>query len=312
MKFLKLKQKKYLLLLFTIIIYVIILLFVFDYLLLEDLSSEKYIQEMELNYINVIDIKDFFYEYVDSSRPIFNKEKNTTTKRIVLVGDSVAYGLHVDFNQTFGYLLELQLNNFFNEDFEVINLAVPGYNLNQVLRVFEEQLFDYQPDMIIFVTFHNDWLLNNYKEGVFFEYSIFIPKFHFFLYDSLISKSNIYKKIMFLLGKILPNTFERINLGELEAENSLIKIITLSNKKEIPLLIINSPNELEILLQPSDYERWFNSILSEQKKIVFNLRKPLMNYQNQSLFLDTAHYNPQGHKIVADIIMDYLLNNSFV
>lgn len=117
---------------------------------------------------------------------------------------------------------------------------------------------------------------------------------------------------MFLLGKILPNTFERINLGELEAENSLIKIITLSNKKEIPLLIINSPNELEILLQPSDYERWFNSILSEQKKIVFNLRKPLMNYQNQSLFLDTAHYNPQGHKIVADIIMDYLLNNSFV
>ena len=98
-------------------------------------------------------------------------EKPPNTIRIFLTGGSVAYGWTTGWpeidnrfdrlygNQTISSYLERDLNAIYpRRNWEVINAAVVGYQLNLELAQTESVLLRYRPDCIIYLDGHNDLL----------------------------------------------------------------------------------------------------------------------------------------------------------
>jgi lysophospholipase L1-like esterase len=76
-------------------------------------------------------------------------------RRVLLLGDSMAWGFGVEKQETFEKLLEDRL-----PDVDVVNDAVPDYGTDQELLLLEEQGLGFHPDLVLLL-FHPNDLLNN-------------------------------------------------------------------------------------------------------------------------------------------------------
>jgi hypothetical protein len=86
-------------------------------------------------------------------------EKPPGTYRILNLGDSVAMGWGVREENTYGQELEALLNEHSTGDlrYEVINAAVPGWNLENSLAYLQAEGLKYEPDLILLdLTIAND------------------------------------------------------------------------------------------------------------------------------------------------------------
>lgn len=106
-------------------------------------------------------------------RPV-SKEKPAGTFRIFVMGGSALYGIgslgdglypnhRTLFNdETIPHFLEQELNSLANQqqwnlDVEVINVGVVAYQTYHHVLYFYETLFEYDPDMVVFLDGHNDF-----------------------------------------------------------------------------------------------------------------------------------------------------------
>lgn len=96
-----------------------------------------------------------FYDYLGASNSLgFRDREHAVAKppgvyRIVVLGDSVAAGLHVERNQdVFPPILERLLGEA-GLHAEVINLAVSGYNTQQEVEMLREKGLQYHPDLVV-------------------------------------------------------------------------------------------------------------------------------------------------------------------
>jgi hypothetical protein len=76
----------------------------------------------------------------------FSEERVSGKPRILLVGDSYTFGFEIDYEHAFHSVLERE----FLPDWEVLNLAVPGYGPAQILLMYEKMGVRYQPDVVVF------------------------------------------------------------------------------------------------------------------------------------------------------------------
>lgn len=93
----------------------------------------------------------------------YSLDKPTRTIRIAIFGDSFTEAIQVDFEKTFGYLLEKQLNQ--QEDslnYEVMNFAVGGSGTMEALLLYYYYAKKYQPDLVILFFFENDFENNQF------------------------------------------------------------------------------------------------------------------------------------------------------
>jgi lysophospholipase L1-like esterase len=101
--------------------------------------------------------------FVDGQRTTINAQglrgsvhplARTGRPRVVLLGDSVAFGYGVADDDTFAARLE-------ERGYEVVNLAVPGYGTDQELLRFERVGAAYRPDVVLLhFCAHNDFADN--------------------------------------------------------------------------------------------------------------------------------------------------------
>jgi lysophospholipase L1-like esterase len=96
-----------------------------------------------------------FYDYLGASNSLGYRDREHTTDkppgvyRIVVLGDSVAAGLHVERNEDiFPPILE-QILDRDGLRAEVINLAVSGYNTQQEVETLRERGLAYHPDLVL-------------------------------------------------------------------------------------------------------------------------------------------------------------------
>jgi lysophospholipase L1-like esterase len=75
--------------------------------------------------------------------------------RILVLGDSVAYGFHVKAEESFPKVLERQLVEKYGR-VEVINSGVPGYSPYQELKYFDEKGAALRPDLVVVSFCMND------------------------------------------------------------------------------------------------------------------------------------------------------------
>ena len=84
--------------------------------------------------------------------PAYSLQKKVGRKRIVFVGDSVTEGIGTPENQRFTALLEASLG----KEYEVVNLAVRGYNFIQSAEYLKEVGLRFSPDIVFFGVTFND------------------------------------------------------------------------------------------------------------------------------------------------------------
>ena len=96
-----------------------------------------------------------FYDYLGASNSLgFRDREHAVAKpagvyRIVVLGDSIAAGLHVERNEdVFPPILERLLVQD-GMSAEVINLAVSGYNTQQEVEMLREKGLQYHPDLVV-------------------------------------------------------------------------------------------------------------------------------------------------------------------
>ncbi|MBZ5627176.1 MAG: SGNH/GDSL hydrolase family protein [Acidobacteriia bacterium] len=85
--------------------------------------------------------------------PECSMRKPPNTRRVALLGDSVAMGWGADQNRSFVRLLEDSLNatrpNGDSRRFEILNFSTGGYELTQMLDVAEEDIPGFEPDVYV-------------------------------------------------------------------------------------------------------------------------------------------------------------------
>lgn len=88
--------------------------------------------------------------------PELELEKRPGTRRIVGLGDSFMFGWGVNQDETYLVLLEEALNARGGPRFEVLNLAVPGYNTTMEVEAFATKGVAFEPDLVLIHFFLND------------------------------------------------------------------------------------------------------------------------------------------------------------
>jgi len=115
------------------------------------------------------DIKVVYTMNKDTIRA--NKEyaipKPPNTLRIVAIGDSFTFGQFVNDDETYPAQLEVLLKEKLKGKYnnvEVINLGVPGYDIEYSIARYEKRGKKYNPDLILWLITGGDFLQNNEKE----------------------------------------------------------------------------------------------------------------------------------------------------
>src|SRR5690606_28773324 len=88
--------------------------------------------------------------------PEISAAKPDGTFRILILGDSVAYGTGVDDEVTFLRRWEAELNASGRGRFEVVNTGHPMYDTNQELALLRDEGLSLQPDLVLLVYVVND------------------------------------------------------------------------------------------------------------------------------------------------------------
>jgi hypothetical protein len=99
----------------------------------------------------------------------FTLEKPDGVKRILVFGDSFAFGVGVDQSHVLSTRLEELLDASSVQRFEVINMGVSGYSTDQEYLLFRELGKALDPDLIILVVCYNDYFGNS-TDFIYFKY----------------------------------------------------------------------------------------------------------------------------------------------
>jgi lysophospholipase L1-like esterase len=88
----------------------------------------------------------------------YPKNKNPDVARIAVIGDSIAFGIGASQRETaYAKRLEMLLNKESKKRFEVLNFGVPGYGTVQIFERFKDKVMGYEPDIVIYGYWFNDF-----------------------------------------------------------------------------------------------------------------------------------------------------------
>lgn len=221
----------------------------------------------------------------------FTKEKPLNTYRIIVVGDSVTFGWRQKLEDTYPKIIEKKLNENYSlkMNFEVLNFGIGGYNAEQEAELIKTKVLNFNPDLIIIGFCPNDGQIG-FDGGLWW---------HFFRGKSrtlsFLKLLNIYRKCQKDHLYILRSAYTEI-----------ADVITQS---QIPVLVCILP-----MLQGDQlwYPQDFLDLLVQLNLPYFNLVEHFKGRDISQLMLDTVHLTVEGHKLVGELIADYLIENRII
>ena len=295
-------------------------------------------------------LPDFKHRIVNNSSGFRARERaydKGERKRIVVLGDSTAWGWGVESGERFSDILEKRLNGW-----EVINLAQAGYSTDQELLVLETEGLKYHPDIVILLFDRNDVVEGNnakiidgmqpkpyfVEEGgrlviknnpVPFDGAYWMkkgmlassygvpddgvsPRSWIYWRDRVFIKSQLYNWIMFRLAHPIWSKPEspgtQSDRRELEKNMHLTKMLL----GEINGLCAQNGARLVVADVPSYYSPLLRDFCVEQKIPYIDLQPHLKGRLCPIEHRRVGHWNAYGHKIVAGAMIDYLTKNGYV
>jgi lysophospholipase L1-like esterase len=250
--------------------------------------------------------------------------KPPNTYRIVMLGDSVTFGNSVVWNETFSYLLESHLNRSHKQvNFEVLNLAVSGYNTAQELATLREKGLAFSPDLIILNICLNDSDPAKEISKVGLINTTSISKLSDINIRTIVDISHVLTFMKETFRNMFQNSdyvFRKLNSPELfintrvretaweTMKQDMDEIFLDAKKNAIPLIVVIYPYSSQIGLSPE--ERVPQSDLMQfwgKKHVPVLDPSPLYRNAEKNMFTDgTLHLSVYGHSVIAKGLADYL------
>jgi len=245
------------------------------------------------------------------------KEKATSRYKILLLGDSCTFGLGVQFESTYGNVLEQLLKEKLLENVEVINMGVPGYSSFQCKQLLLKEIESISPDIVICYIGANDAA----------EVFQFNDEEYF----------HIQKKMMnnfFLRNIIKSNTFRLLSLWSSRDNLKAIKnhLLDSANKEsQHPLILTDILDSIANVkfeeFKPRVTPRRFLQNIAFMRKLCkkndsnfffiptlhnsleytdqyipepfVDIKKDMERFNPRELFVDSVHLTSKGHQLLA-------------
>lgn len=226
--------------------------------------------------------------------------------RIMLLGDSSAYGFRVRNNETFGSVLLKKLRSTYpDKDIKLLNTAVAGWTTYQAATFMKEKGWQFSPDIII-IAFNNDcW--GEQKEDV-----ERVPPAHLIPVLRILYRSNIYMGIKrVVLNDRLkkdPRPAFQPRFGKAKSRVSiedfrknLNYIIEGASGRNAKVMILTMP------LQVAGYRKLAYRDVMRDTAEKYNLPcvsfdRDFAEYPFEEVFIDMMHPTAKGHKIIGENI----------
>ena len=274
----------------------------------------------------------------------YSEKKGADVRRVLILGDSVAFGLYREEEYIFPSLLEANLNQSGDGwRYEVLNSAVCGYNAENELATLREMGPRVKPDLVILQTCINDIAPSNYVSaiggGSYFNFQgDYLPE------ESLVrstgefleTHSTLAAEFAVNLDRYLKEKGKREDyfhyyhlfygemfLGEFEhpkVERAWEKVLETTAEMHHEadrqgarfLCLIYLPNYLmkyEDL--PGGYSMRLMGLAEENGYSYINMKEAFLERcGGQKFYIDRVHLNGWGHELTARIILDHLDENS--
>ncbi|MBU1201530.1 MAG: SGNH/GDSL hydrolase family protein [Nanoarchaeota archaeon] len=265
-------------------------------------------------------LRDYEYSFI----------KPNNTFRILVLGDSVTYGVYVNQNNTYVKELEYLLNMDSRIKYEVINAGVGGYNTYQEFVWLDNIGRLYHPDMILVGYDYSD-IINvslieekkSNKETLIFTahvdstpIPVIIP-FPKIINSFLIKKVYIYRYFNLGLYSIITKlnikfSFYIYNDGIEMTRIAINKFKEYSSSNNQSLLFVNFPALTRIR---DKHDLLALNLLEEGDVVYLDLFFVFQNFGMSNLKLSPAdfiHPNQKGHQIAAEEIYKYLVINCLI
>ncbi len=203
-------------------------------------------------------------------------EKPDNTYRIEVIGDSLAYGFGLYPPQTFASRLEEMLASSSGAlTYEVLNLGVLGYNIEQIMTRLEEKGLKYQPDMVVY----HHWLDDAYISDPGWASAVNNPLLRFDQYitdqGGLESGSRKIRLVAFLLNSRIGNrivyAFRNAFPGPTrrDEERNVYKTALTENSISLHNDLIHT-YEAGIVKDLPDYEPYYGEHVKEDNFLYWN------------------------------------------
>lgn len=288
----------------------------------------------ELGWKNAINTEGYFISTLGDTRTYtkinqnglrdenYSYERVQNISRILVLGDSFVFGYGVNQKEVFTEIIERKLKNL-----EVINAGVPGYGPDQELIWLQKEGLKYKPDLIILVISPNDFNDIVWDRGY---WNISKPRF-IIKNNTLFLTNRTNLKVIERKYSVLDNffiyeflrmkyffTFEFEYFHNNNTEDERLKLMKMI-LEEIKITSERIPSKFLIVIfnESENRENFFQEYGAENEVLVLNLRSGLKEFREKNpnvniYFKYNQHWNQIGHKLVADLISRYLIQNNLV
>ncbi len=241
----------------------------------------------------------------------FNPWEDRESYRIVLLGDSVAWGYGVDTEDAFPQLLERLINEDIPDaspQVEIFNLAVMGYSTAQQARLLELRGKTYNPDLVMVAYVLND---PDEVDGGLSRY--FDPP-SFYLKDSFIRFRRWWaaERIGRTRGGGYPEVVHTLYWDDVK--KNLDRFQDISEEEGVPILFVQVPAftwegdrypELKL-------EKRLSGEFEKRGFMVHPLWPAFRGTDAESLRYDYWHPNEEGHQMIAEDLLRFFRGTGLI
>jgi lysophospholipase L1-like esterase len=233
--------------------------------------------------------------------------------RILFLGDSVTFGWGVSADDTFVSQSEILFRERTNRDVHTINSGVGGYNTRSELEFLRRHGAELQPDLVLLMYIGNDiegttgfpfdpWSANSFADKS--------PPEKIRL---LLGKSWLYRLLhhvsTFWAGDPTAQAIDTTSAGWRESVTALTSMDRYCKDRQIPLVVLfyrmqaqEPGNSISVKLRELAVQEGF---LFADLVDIFDGQEPR---QLINSIID-SHPNPRGHAIIANAVVEFLLQN---
>ena len=242
---------------------------------------------------------DGLYDIVDH-----DVDKKDGVYRIIALGDSFTMGAFIEAKDSWPYLLAKELNNKLTcgniKSFEIINLAVGGYDIQYAVERFKRKGVKYNPDIVI-------WFLKNDDFSLINEY--YLPR-----EEDLLQKLGVKKNSLeYFYNDKGPYPGAGLTMQSLHQELGIEKISEYQNKAIYEIRDYYK-NKLVIFTFPF-MDTQYKSIIKEFASSNLNsyFYSNLINiYNYDGTYLSDRHPTPKGYSLIAQNLFSYLTKEKII
>ena len=257
-------------------------------------------------------------------------ERRDDIERILVLGDSFAWGYGVEESERFSQLLEK------SQGVEVINAGVSGYSTDQELLWYRNEGIKYETDLVILVLAGNDVGDNERQlvNTIYYKPRFVIEDGELVLTGSPVPKTSSQGKLIYFLSQrsalayfLVQRYFDLLSLysrSQANSERTNSSISSINNEREDFKLTIALIDEIKNIAESRKAkfmivatDRWWDSPSGETYKAFINsLRtegflvldvESMPGFDPEIMLIpNDGHWNHSGHEFVAEKVKAFI------